>query len=970
MDKKLLNEIERIHELMGTKSIKVERVLKEQVAWLKSAALLGSKAFVNFSDTLLKMKLAGTLKEADIDDIIKRFENLGATADDISDLRKMLDDYRLAAVTGDDAAFYEWARKQYAKADEIPGLATLEKMAKLSAEDYKILDDYFVSLVSKASKVGGSIYDAVQTYVSTYMKAFKNFVDGRADDIIFSSREDMFREMETRLHADLKKKVKNGEYTDAEAADIFDEMKTSFRNNPSLKEFMESADQAGLIGEKTQKTKIDWNSEPKELENNLDTDIFINTKPKLNAKTGKKDISREKMDSQGLGMRKESLDDGLQEKYHEAQTKKSTQGEKSLTPVEKELIDSVDNWKKGSDIDVDNLKSKYDNQPPKDVYDNSKNIKNKTGYKNEAEQELVDAVDDFEKNGTKYDWEKLNNDVAASYVDEVANLGMSFQIIARRWYKKFGTPFSSFYENILYPANLWWAPTVDIWIDDFIGLFKKNAKSVFQKAEARMTKAMQDGFAEYMSTLSAKKNADEAAKGTVSLGPIRRVQKELIKFRDISAPKGASGRPKTRELLWQNYKDNIRRKLQSEKPEAVNDFDNFCKIIDDDPGGLLVSSTDEIFEKGLNPIKETGVERAQGGIITNVNKKLDDALKNELSLESLENGIRNIIKSKRKPLMERLVSAYFGGSFSSPKKLQKYYIENGFTLKGSTTETAKRYFTAAGISTIIGTIFSGAYYFFKSSEDIKDEYRNQFGDSGDFILNGIILPAAMNALLGKDSALEMKDTLNGKSPDWKPYIAGWFPGGADNTLFYVFEWIESDPFKKGEKTVEQKEQDLEIKKANAAVKQYVLNNSVATVNNISGFNTIKEFVSENYPKLLDYIEIIEEVPKDYIKRVKNWQTLGTTIKTAIPGNVDDVADNVAATKDNIVQTISIPPSVIIKNKQGKKYLLVRGSDYDKSLTKSEQNEFFDDERVKWVSPDFDSLYSGDRTYNSLRDFKL
>ena len=78
----------------------------------------------------------------------------------------------------------------------------------------------------------------------------------------------------------------------------------------------------------------------------------------------------------------------------------------------------------------------------------------------------------------------------------------------------------------------------------------------------------------------------------------------------------------------------------------------------------------------------------------------------------------------------------------------------------------------------------------------------------------------------------------------------------------------------------------------------------------------------------------------------------------------------AATKDNIEQTISIPPSVIIKNKQGKKYLLVRNSDYDKSLTKSEQNEFFDDERVKWVSPDFDSLYSGDRTYNSLRDFKL
>ena len=126
-------------------------------------------------------------------------------------------------------------------------------------------------------------------------------------------------------------------------------------------------------------------------------------------------------------------------------------------------------------------------------------------------------------------------------------------------------------------------------------------------------------------------------------------------------------------------------------------------------------STDEIFEKGLNPIRETGVEKAEGGYITRGNKKLDDALKNELSLESLENGVRNIIKSKRNPLMERLVSAFFGGSFSSPKKLQKYYIENGFTLAGTAKQTAYKYFAAAGISAIIGSIFSGAYYLVKSS---------------------------------------------------------------------------------------------------------------------------------------------------------------------------------------------------------------------------------------------------------------
>jgi len=966
-EEKLLNEVKRIQGLMGVNII-TER--KEYLSWAKGMSPAAKAAIVSVGEILTKMRSSGTWKQSDIDNLCKKLEDLGVAADDISDLKITMKEFLESTAKSADSGFYKHLEDVY-RASDPPGLVTLKKMAQLTADDLAGIQKWYDDLIQTSLKSGG-LKNKINYYVTFYKAILKNWSINREKTLsIITSREDIYIAMEKDLLIELYGKVKLGKLTPEVAEEIFEILKKAFREDAELDKVITDMEQTGMVGTKQKGTPLKYGDPTGTEIDSIFDEAFIETPV-----SSTDDITRT-IEKDGIKKTESLEDDTLTRDYNSAKSKETP------TNKEKDLVDTVDEWKNNSDIEIKDVKAKIQNQPPEEVYSTIDDIaKRKAAGEtiSEAEENLLKEYDNWKssKRGgglNKQQWEKLSDDALAA-ITGLDKLGKNFQRYGIKWQQKYiGIPFITFYEVWLRPTYEWFIPVYDIIFTQSWKKFTGNKSSLFETMSARFDEAMSKGYSEYMNNFTGIQTTKSAS--NFSKGALRRIQNNLSKLKSEGLPiKGQTTKNGKLvdvgfglEEMWEAYKTNVRKKIAETSAEDAQRFDDFCKIIDEDQGTFSwYLSTKEILEEGF-PAPNGGSPSSAGKTLT---QKIYD-LKNKQVSEIID-------QQKLLGKWEKFVGDYWpsvsakvlGGSLRSPKSLRRYLLKEGYTFNAAGWNYVSTIFATAILVGFLSFISNFLYAIYQGSfEDLKNEYVEKYGKDYWSIFGGITYDAFINqGILGTLPVEKFQSKLD---EGWVSALTIIVPGWVDNSVAALI--VKSENITK---TGEFTEKELIIKSANDKVILNVntrIQNKNAEVQSriyeegskINFLNTIKKESDELYEFMKDKVTFIKEFPKDYVIKYKE--------KTSGMGK--DMLINLINNKSLDMSTIEIPDdqleygSVVAIGASGKKYKLMRDAMNQTDFTEDDFNLFKkNNKQIMYVKPDFDSLdFNTTRTFHTIEDFK-
>lgn len=303
MEKIVISEIRRIHELMGVSNL----LLEGGNPWIEFIELLAKKGtaaegkFFRILEEAFK-PLAGKITDDDINRIVKEIrEKCGLTSDEANKLKKLLkEDTDFRNVLKSSGDYYEDLVKLQRKsapagADAIVTAASkVERMsvADMAAFSKKLVSSALRDPLSRLSRIYTKI---VEVNSDWFTKMDELYGDGW----ILHNADEVYDRIDNSLNEYLRgithigdPPIPAGKISKEEAKQIFEEVSTEIRTNSTLKDKVDEMISQGRNANKNKRTKtVKYGDEPYGVEdaikykNNL---VDWKTPPKIDdLKTGK-----------------------------------------------------------------------------------------------------------------------------------------------------------------------------------------------------------------------------------------------------------------------------------------------------------------------------------------------------------------------------------------------------------------------------------------------------------------------------------------------------------------------------------------------------------------------------------------------------------------------------------------------------------------------------------------------------------
>jgi hypothetical protein len=991
MEKEILQEITRYQTLMG---IEPKKPLMNEGAELMAIIRASSSAAAKNLDDLVKIVRKSAVEgvellDSEIDDLVEYAKSTGKyTEDEIEILRTFFKKPKVKTKISSGNGF----RTLDDLVDDIT-----ESEAKVLTTLYKLTDDEISSIVSVRSDSFFKNKPKTQWETDLETSIVDSMEKGKNEGKIMETAEVPYNEIDKLID---KKYPVTDNMSPVERAvneGTRKNLKQRFRESVPIKEKIKELELNGNIKESSVKV------EPI-------SDV---------ASSSSKTVKRQVPDPQGIGApRTEELDELLSEFYYDILDKVKTKGEESLTPIEKEIVESVENWKSGKSIDAEKLTTKYRNQPSKFIYDYVDELKNSTDELTPNEQKLVDALEDFEKNGTEYKWYTLADEAMEPFVLTVDNLGTTFKRISSEWnlmylLKKVLVPFDYFYTVIFRPTLRWANASFDIFLQNWSMRIKNGTlKLDFDVAAREFTETMGKSFDNYIKS-----------GGNLGLRDIRKMQERLMYLKTYSPlAEGSQIEKMLLEETWEIFKTNARTKVP---PENIKDWDTFIRLFESEGEGSLSISTREIL--GDAPPLKTDPD--QTTVKTTFREKIKKAWAD--GVQSNGKTVLNSLFQKFIDGLGNLVSLVFTGTVLRPKTIQRQFLKYGMTQKNAICTAMSIYAVQKVLLPILGAVVYGALLGLERSEGIKNKYVEKYGTGWGYYWHFYFVDPVIEWTLGNGPVDEVAsvatDLLPKKWKDskeminkvakleietsWGDFLNWAIEGWGDDIVTEIIE-LSFVAATEGGDTVEEIAEMVEINSVNqTTIDEYenlqnelknaeerlknakneqsknkakydiaIANEKINGVQIGAFLNEAKYAINDIFGKgtdaaenMISRLEFVPYLPNDYLERVKKNlkdNNYNVTLKN-LANLSSDIKNNTELYTKKIQEEITKnrKGSVLIKGDKDKYLLVVNSPNFELDLTPDEFSTIFDGESVAWVSPSMKNIKPNtERTYGTLKDF--
>lgn len=240
MEKKLISEISRIQQLMG-----VQKVIVEQLTWLRSLATRSPKAFDNFTIILKSVRRPGTdlskltSKELEkfYDDIELKLRYSGIEGEELKAIMKELKDnvkIKNILTTTDD--FLSDLLKYEDELAPAPALANLTKV-NLTAEEIKLLSsDVLDRLLKDPTHNLGKVVVNIDEAFSEYLAPLIN--SGRP----ISNVDEIWDFIDDNLNQIVQTNVQRGNISNVDPKILYDELSEYMRTFSNTKKLLDGVE--------------------------------------------------------------------------------------------------------------------------------------------------------------------------------------------------------------------------------------------------------------------------------------------------------------------------------------------------------------------------------------------------------------------------------------------------------------------------------------------------------------------------------------------------------------------------------------------------------------------------------------------------------------------------------------------------------------------------------------------------------
>lgn len=346
MDKKLLVEISRIHEIMGIKNTFLHEALSMPPGgWIDDLIKNSPKVFEALDNILKKIRTGVELTDSQIDEVVDGLKKAGKLTDqEAKELKSLLkNDAKLRELLNTTDNFLNDLKKVYPEGVGPEALRPLAKVGELTAKEIEeIVKNTVKKLVvtpgSKAFKLLSKFEDVYLKYLDEIMSS-GHYID---------NVDEIYDFMDNKLNKILQDNVANGNITQEVADSLFTEVSSGFRNSERLQTKIAELENDGrILGTPKKTTSVKFGDVP--VENANFNDIKVKTESgdfvkKPSQTTRKKPSSL--LDDSGKPIEKEEkLSDDLSSKYENIKNKPVEE----LTESEKEFLDEVKKWENGED---------------------------------------------------------------------------------------------------------------------------------------------------------------------------------------------------------------------------------------------------------------------------------------------------------------------------------------------------------------------------------------------------------------------------------------------------------------------------------------------------------------------------------------------------------------------------------------------------------------------------------------------